>query len=214
MLFRSTIALIGASRGIGLALLEFYAGAGWRVHATVRDLDGPASDVKGDVQLHLLDVTDETGVDRFASELPMTDVLIHNAGVYGTGMTRDALWAVNVDAPIRMAEAVLPRLPPGGKMVLVTSQMGARRGGTGSLGAYGDSKAALNDAFRARARRWHEAGAIAIVLHPGWVKTDMGGRNASLTPQQSAEGIATVVESLAPKNHGQFLTWDGREHPW
>jgi NAD(P)-dependent dehydrogenase (short-subunit alcohol dehydrogenase family) len=96
----------------------------------------------------------------------------------------------------------------------MTSQKGARRGRSGSLGDYGDSKAALNDEFRRRSPRWRDAGAIAVVMHPGWVQTDMGGQGASITVAESANGIKEVLDALTAEDHGQFLTWDGRVHPW
>jgi NAD(P)-dependent dehydrogenase (short-subunit alcohol dehydrogenase family) len=96
----------------------------------------------------------------------------------------------------------------------VSSQLGARRGNRGSLGDYGDSKAALNDELRLRAPGWAEQGLIAIVLHPGWVRTDMGGRAATLSVEESVTGIRNLVEGLTDAHHGRFWTWDGREHPW
>ena len=96
----------------------------------------------------------------------------------------------------------------------MTSQMGSRGRRKGSLGDYGDSKAALNDEFRARAPAWLAAGVVAVVIHPGWVQTDMGGPGAAITVQESASGIIQVMDGLTPNDHGKFLTWDGREHPW
>jgi NAD(P)-dependent dehydrogenase (short-subunit alcohol dehydrogenase family) len=92
--------------------------------------------------------------------------------------------------------------------------LGARRGRSGSLGDYGDSKAALNDEFRRLAPAWAAAGAISVVIHPGWVKTDMGGAGAPLSVTESASGIKRVMDGLRPEDNGKFLTWDGRIHPW
>ena len=75
-------------------------------------------------------------------------------------------------------------------------------------------KAALNDEFRRRSGDWRRRGAVAVVMHPGWVRTDMGGDGASLSVTESADGIADVLDSLTASDHGKFLTWDGREHPW
>ena len=124
--------------------------------------------------------------------------------------------AVNVHAPIKLVASLLACVAASDqrKIVIMTSQMGAREGRSGSLGVYGDSKAALNDAFRSKEPGWKAAGVTAIVMHPGWVRTDMGGEHASLSPRESALGIKGVVESLTPDQHGQFLTWDGHEHPW
>jgi NAD(P)-dependent dehydrogenase (short-subunit alcohol dehydrogenase family) len=96
----------------------------------------------------------------------------------------------------------------------MTSQLGARYGRKRSLGLYGDSKAALNDAFRTLAPGWSQQGVMAIVMHPGWVRTDMGGASAPLSVTESVAGIRQVVAQLAPAAHGRFWTWNGREHPW
>jgi len=72
----------------------------------------------------------------------------------------------------------------------------------------------LNDKFRALAPDWARTGIVGIVMHPGWVRTDMGGPGASLSPQESAAGIRNVIAGLRPEHHGRFWTWDGREHDW
>ena len=79
---------------------------------------------------------------------------------------------------------------------------------------YGDSKAALNDKFRALAPAWGRDGLIAIVMHPGWVRTDMGGRSAPLSVEESVRGIRQVIARLTAAQHGRFWTWNGREHEW
>ena len=215
-----TVAIIGASRGIGLGLVERYAGEGWRVHATTRAPERPGAlgEVAGDVRLHRLEVTDrsEQRALRDALEDEAVDVLIHNAGVYGRGMSAAAVHRINAEAPIEVAEALMDAVLRSGqrKIALVTSMMGARRGSTRSLGKYGDSKAALNDRFRAREAGWRERGCIAVVIHPGWVRTDMGGRNAAISVEESARGIREVMAALDVSGHGRFRTWDGRDHPW
>jgi NAD(P)-dependent dehydrogenase (short-subunit alcohol dehydrogenase family) len=106
------------------------------------------------------------------------------------------------------------RLVDNGKVVLMTSAMGSRRGRTGSLGDYGDSKAALNDEFRLRAPAWGVAGVVAVVMHPGWVRTDMGGSGATLSVEDSVAGIRRVISGLSTGDHGRFYNWDGTEQPW
>ena len=123
--------------------------------------------------------------------------------------------AVNADAPIAVATALLGALARAdGRMVLITSQLGARHGRSGSMGDYGDSKAALNDAFREISPEWADAGVTAIVLHPGWVRTDMGGSNAPVSVEESAAGIRRVIAELTAADHGHFLTFRGEQHPW
>jgi len=124
--------------------------------------------------------------------------------------------AINADAPIRIAQALLPAVihSTEKKIVLMTSQLGARYGRSRSLGLYGDSKAALNDTLRALAPEWGQQGVIAIVMHPGWVRTDMGGASASLSVTGSVTGMRQVIARLTAAEHGRFWTWNGREHPW
>ena len=211
--------MIGASRGIGLELVRQYAAAGWDVHATTRTpaQPGELGDIKGAIQLHALDVRDAAQTDALVAVLPEKglNVVIHNAGIY-RGHSREDMMEVNARAPITVVQRLIDenRLAPGGRIVLMTSQMGARRGQSGSLGNYGDSKAALNDEFRLRTPAWELAGVVAIVMHPGWVRTDMGGRGATLSVEESAAGIRRVVTGLSSSDHGRFYTWDGREHPW
>ena len=112
-----TVAIIGASRGIGLGFVEAYAADGWTVHATTRAPASPGAlgTVDGDVTLHGLDVANGRHIAALAAELGNTalDVLIHNAGVYGDGMSREQVMAINAEAPIALVEALLPAVARG-----------------------------------------------------------------------------------------------------
>ncbi len=165
--------------------------------------------------VHRLDVTDERELTEMIVSLDEPfDRVIHNAGI-NRGLQAEIM-TVNAEAPISVLQALLDAglLVTDGVIAIMSSQVGARRGRSGSLGDYGDSKAALNDEFRRRADRWRTVGAIAVVMHPGWVRTDMGGSGASIGVTESADGITRVLDGLSASQHGQFLTWDGREHPW
>lgn len=205
--------VVGASRGIGLGLVETHLADGWAVHGTTRDGSSPVD--HPNLTPHRLDVRDRDQLADLVKSLgsPLNRI-IHNAGVLTAPGSE--MMEVNAVAPIRTVEALLEagRLLPGGVVAIMTSQRGARRGRSGSLGDYGDSKAALNDAFRERSEAWREAGAIAVVIHPGWVRTDMGGASAPLTVVESVEGIKSLLDRVTPDDHGSFLTWDGRIHPW
>jgi NAD(P)-dependent dehydrogenase (short-subunit alcohol dehydrogenase family) len=216
----STVMIIGASRGIGLECARQYAAAGWRVHATTRTPAQPGAleNLAGEVVIHALDVRSAPQIETLAQAVATEgiDVLIHNAGVAGRGLDPEEVMCINAEAPIRVAQALLPAVTRSSekKIVLLTSQLGARRGRTGSLGVYGDSKAALNDAFRTHAPVWGRAGLIAIVMHPGWVRTDMGGAGAPVSVQESVRGMRQVIARVTPAEHGRSWTWEGREHPW
>jgi NAD(P)-dependent dehydrogenase (short-subunit alcohol dehydrogenase family) len=208
-----SVLIVGASRGIGLGLVDVHLEDGWTVHATTRDGTPPRP--HPDLTTHVLDVRDEGRLEELIGALDSpVDRVIHNAGVLRA--PRADLMEVNADAPIRTIDALLAasRVKESGSVAIMTSQMGARRGRTGSLGDYGDSKALLNDRFRERCDRWLEVGVIAVVIHPGWVRTDMGGSGASLSVADSATGIKEVLDDLSAADHGKFLTWDGRTHPW
>lgn len=215
-----TVMIIGASRGIGLELARQYARAGWRVHATTRTPEQPGTlgSLAGEVILHELDVCCADQIAALAQAVADEgiDVLIHNAGISDRRHSRDVVMRVNAEAPITVTQALLDAVQRGNqkKIVLMTSQLGARYGSRRSLGAYGDSKAALNDALRAHAPVWGRDGLIAIVMHPGWVRTDMGGRGAPLAVEDSVSGMRRVIAGLTPAQHGRFWTWEGREHPW
>ncbi len=215
-----TILIVGASRGIGLGLVEAYAAAGWRVHATSRTPGQPGrlADLPGEVVIHGLEARDIGQIDALATavEREAIDLLVHNAGVGDRGRSREEVMQINAVAPIRVVEALLDAVARSAqrKVVLMTSQLGARRGRSESLGDYGDSKAALNDAFRDRADAWAKRAVTAIVMHPGWVRTDMGGAAAPLSIRESVDSMRRVIAELRPEDHGRFLTWDGREHPW
>lgn len=212
--------IIGASRGIGLELARQYAADGWRVHATIRTPKQPGElgNLSGDIVLHELEVRHADHIAALAQAVASEgiDVLIHNAGVSDRKLSPQEVMRINAEAPIAVTQALLPAVQRSAekKIVLMTSQLGARYGRSRRLGTYGESKAALNDAFRELAPTWGQAGLIAIVMHPGWVRTDMGGAAASLSVQESASGIRRVIDGLTPAHHGRFWTWNGREHAW
>lgn len=203
--------IVGASRGIGLGLAERHLADGWAVTVTTRDGSAPTPGATT-LPLDVRDVGQLGGLIA-AVDAPF-DRLVHNAGVMRRPL--DEMMEVNAVAPIRTVEALLGAdlIAGGGTIAIMTSQMGARRGRTGSLGGYGDSKAALNDEFRRRAGDWADQGVVAVVMHPGWVRTDMGGSAASISVQESVDGITSVLDGLTPDRHGSFLTWRGDVHPW
>jgi len=215
-----SVLIIGGSRGIGLGLVEIFANHGWEVHATVRDDLGEerVSQIRGDISVHRLDVRDKKMTNQLAKKLQnrALDVLLHNAGVYGNRMPESEVLQINSVAPFEVVAAFLHLVVQSThkKIAILTSQMGARNGGETPIGTYGKSKCILNDKFRELEPEWKAFGATSIVVHPGWVATDMGGASAPLSIADSAAGIFRTLENLKASNSGSFLTWEGNQHPW
>jgi NAD(P)-dependent dehydrogenase (short-subunit alcohol dehydrogenase family) len=224
-----TVLITGANRGIGLELARQYAADGWGVIATARDPNAATElrGVKGEVRVEALEVTDQKQVKALAKKLDgiAIDVLLNNAGMltgYETfGQTDAQSWLqtvhVNTIAPLQMAEAFVEHVARSKekKIVAITSGMGSIGRGSGSGAyAYRSSKAALNMAMATAANDLKGRGVIVAVISPGWVKTDMGGSGADLTPKQSADGIRTVIAGLKPATSGHFFNHSGEEIPW
>jgi NAD(P)-dependent dehydrogenase (short-subunit alcohol dehydrogenase family) len=224
-----SVLISGASRGLGLEFARHYAEAGWRVHATCRDPDHAAAlkAVTGDVVLHPLQVTEKASIDALSlglNSLPL-DLVIANAGVSGPrGMTPELIdresWmetmAVNALAPLALAGTLRRNLEKGKqkKVVAISSRLGSITLNGGGFYAYRSSKAALNSAWRSLAVDWRSAGMICVVLHPGWVATDMGGPGADIKPPESVAGMAKVIAGLTADSNGRFFDYTGAELPW
>jgi NAD(P)-dependent dehydrogenase (short-subunit alcohol dehydrogenase family) len=223
-----TVLITGANRGLGLEFARQYAADGWTVIAGCRRPD-EASELGaiGGVEVHAVDVAEPAEVESFASavgERPL-DLVIANAGVYGgDGQTLgdidyeafDRTLRVNLFGPLRIAEAFRPHLEKAaGKLVAITSQMGSIDDNkSGGFIAYRASKAGLNAAWKSVALALAPKGVTAMVMHPGWVATDMGGRQAPTTPEQSVTGMRKVIAGLGPSDAGSFRAFDGRTLPW
>lgn len=211
--------IIGASRGIGLGMARRYAEDGWEVHATTRNPQNPGElgSIGGNVTVHGLDVRDAEQIAALAAELGARpiDHLIHSAGVL-RGVGREEMMAVNADAPLNVVGALFDAVVRSDekKIAILTSQMGARHGGGTPTDLYGESKCILNDRFRDIEPDWRAAGVTAVVFHPGWVATEMGGRGAPVSVDESVGGMRRVIAEMTPDDSGKFLTWKGTEHSW
>jgi NAD(P)-dependent dehydrogenase (short-subunit alcohol dehydrogenase family) len=216
-----SVLITGANRGIGLEFARQYSGEGWDVTATARkssrELDGLG------VRVEALDMRDLDAVAGFSERLDTLDLLIANAGTYGpkTVTTSEEAhdWAdtfvVNTIAPFLLAQSVLPLVSrANGKLVAITSKMGSiEDNSSGGYIGYRSSKTALNSAWRSLAIE-NRGEVVAAVLHPGWVKTRMGGGSAPLTTEQSVTGVRHVIENLRPDQSGGFFNYDGSQIPW
>jgi len=229
----ASVLITGANRGIGFEFARSFADNGWHVHACCRNPDR-AKDLKelivgtvGAVTLHKLDVTDGLKVASLARELAddPIDVLLNNAGIYGPrtgfGETDYKEWlpviAANVLAPMRMAERFIEHLALGERKLIVniSSRMGSM-GDNGKGGAYiyRSSKAALNAVVKSLSIDLAPRGITVVAFHPGWVKTDMGGESAAITPAESVKGMRGVIDRLTVSDTGKFFNYDGEPIPW
>ena len=222
----STVVITGANRGIGLALVKEYLAAGDTVIATARNVDAASELSATGAELHSLEVTDAASVAAFKAALGSRpiDILINNAGVgsrTGLGQVnydefQHAL-AVNAIAPVRVTEALMENLAASEKKlaVTITSQLGSIAQASGGWGLiYKTSKAAVNMAMRTAAESLAEHGIVTLVLHPGHVETDMGGKGAPVKPADSAAGLKKTIETAGPSKELRFLDWRGETLPW
>ena len=229
------VVITGASRGIGFELtrqsLERGANviAGVRSPARASDLVNLKSSAGDRLTILAVDVTSVESVESFAEGLKVNkidrvDVLINNAGDYlDDNDSLDTLssetvidtFNTNVFGTLRMTRAMLPFLRQSRqpKVVSISSLMGsiADNAGGGSF-AYRMSKSAVNMFMKTLAVDEREI--LSLAMHPGWVKTEMGGERAPLSPEKSAEGILTVIETSTLGDSGKFFNHAGRELPW
>ena len=222
----SCVLVIGASRGIGLELVRQYRAEGARVTGTARDEAGLAALRALGASALRLDVADPVSVSGLAWQLDGAafDTVVVNAGVYGPdGLSApqpptladfDRVMRTNVLGPMQVVPQLADALAPAARLGLITSRMGsigARSNASGWL--YRASKAAANSVLRDLAFAL-EGRALCVALHPGWVRTDMGGPGADLSVEQSAAGLRAVLAGLTPAQHGGFLDQDGQPLPW
>jgi NAD(P)-dependent dehydrogenase (short-subunit alcohol dehydrogenase family) len=215
-----SVLITGANRGIGAALAAAYRSAGAQVIGTARKPDEPG--------LYPLDVTNTDSVAALAAQLAVRpiDILICNAGIYpDRGRSfRDApdpaLWAqgfaTNVTGVFLTVHALLPNLRQGqhARIAIISSQMGSSTRASGGSYIYRASKAAAVNLGRNLARDLVPDHIVLGIYHPGWVRTDMGGDAADISPEVAAAGLIDRIASLTPATSGRFETWDGRDMPF
>ena len=224
----------GANRGIGLELVRQYASGGWNVHATCRNPD-QATELQAlvggrgnNIIVHQLDVTSDSGIAEIAAMfrgIPI-DILFNNAGVYGPagtgfGSTQrdDWLKALNVNtiSPMKLMEALVDNVAASELRIIATmsSKMGSMADNhSGGSYVYRSTKAALNAVMVSAAHDLRPRGVTAVVLHPGWVRTDMGGPNGEISVTESVSGMRRILAGLRPENAGSFYDIDGSIIPW
>ena len=219
------VVIVGASRGIGLEFVRQYREAGAQVTATARSDEGLARIEALGARALRVDVATAAGASALAWPIDgeAFDVAVLNAGVYGprtsglntpTEAEFDAVMHTNVLGAMRVLPLLAEALAPGARLAVISSRMGSmglRANPSGWL--YRASKAALNsvlkDASLALAGR-----ALCVALHPGWVRTDMGGEGADLDVADSVAAMRRTLAALTPADHGGFLDHDGQPLAW
>jgi NAD(P)-dependent dehydrogenase (short-subunit alcohol dehydrogenase family) len=219
------VLIIGASRGLGFEFVGQYLGAGAQVTATARSEAGLASLRAAGATALALDVTSAENASRLAWQLDgqAFDVVVFCAGVYGPRSAdlappTDAEFAEVMTSNVLGAMRVLPglaeSLAPGARLAVISSRMGAIGPRTASSGwLYRASKAALNSVLKDVSLAF-EGRAVCVSLHPGWVRTEMGGAGADLSPAQSVGALRRTIAALTPADNGRFLDHDGSPIDW
>jgi len=224
----TTILITGAGRGVGFELASQALDKGWDVIGSVRTVEDQRALSQKLPSMAVLnfDVTDFEGVSKVANAFhrPL-DILINNAGIIGpktqstTDMDFDGFahtLQVNTLAPLAVSQAFLPLLKEGRnpRLINISSIMGRFHSSKSDRIAYRASKAALNKLTQCMAADYGEMGISCIAMHPGWVRTDMGGEGADISAEESAAGILRVAETLEPESSGKFIDWDGTPRGW
>lgn len=229
----ANVLVTGANRGIGLALATAFAARGDTVLACCRE---PARATAlhslakiGAVQVLPLRVDDAESVAALARTLSTAtiDVLVNNAGVSGGPLESQTAidvdfdewaeaFAINTMGPVRVMQALLPQLERSRhpKVMSITSQLGALSLDLTLAYGYSATKAALNKFMRLAAIDLKPRGIAVGVIHPGWVRTDLGGPGGQIEPAESAAGIVKVIDDLSLETTGRFWKWSGSLHDW
>jgi NAD(P)-dependent dehydrogenase (short-subunit alcohol dehydrogenase family) len=217
-----TILITGAGRGLGLELARQSAQDGWRVIGTVRKPVAEAG-----LETIMLDVTNMAQIKQLSSRLKGVpiDVLFCNAGISGKrgmalGSFDYAEWEkvlrVNLLGAAALIEALVDNVAASERktIAVMSSRLGSIAESSGMTLPYSTSKAALNLLAKGLAANLAARGIIVVALSPGWVRTDMGGQAAPLTPETSVRGLRNVIGRLRREDSGKFLSYDGSSIPW
>ena len=225
-----TVLITGANRGLGLEFVKQYALDNYEVIACTRkinkkdDLHRLQASFEN-ISIHTLDVENFLSIDQFAKTLTKPiDILINNAGLYPNSsfdhINYEAwlnAFKINALAAFKMVKAFLPNLKKGElkKIASLTSKMGSidENSGGGEY-LYRSSKTALNMVMKSLSIDLKPHDMSLITLHPGWVRTDMGGPNGLIDVDESVTGMKRQIDKLSIKTTGQFIAYDGKKIPW
>jgi len=231
---KKVVFVSGANRGIGLEFARQLSEIGYIVIAGYRKPEKSQellelAETSRNFHVYRGDATNEKDVQGLAKyihdKFKKLDVLINNAGInikYESSIDdvdpADIMenFRVNIVGPFLIGKHLRPLMPGGNgcKIINITSQMGSIQMSNGGSVPYRISKAALNMLTRNQSLAYRDYGIITVGLHPGWVKTDMGGPDAPLDPAETVSMMLGVIENLTPDDNGAFLTYDGRVLPY
>lgn len=227
-----SVLITGANRGLGLEFTKQYAELGYRVFASARAPEEARAltalaQKHERISVHALDVSSDESPRALAKQLAKQpiDILLNNAGFWGGDEQRfgkinyeSALETFNINAlgPLRVAEAFLEQVAASERklMVAVTSGMGSIGDSSGGSYSYRASKAALNMSFHNLGLDLKSRGIIAVVINPGWVQTDMGGKQAPTTVEDSIAAMRRVFDRLTLSDAGSFQNYKGGTIEW
>ena len=228
------VLITGASRGIGLEMVRYGIEQNWRIFACCRHpqqaetLMSLAKLTNGRTSVHIADMYELATIQALSYELrnEPIDMLINNAGIYGSDKNKFGhvdvqswinTFQVNSIAPLKIAEAMIEQVRMGEQKIIacLSSKMGSMDdNGSGGSYIYRSSKAALNAVVKSMAVDLRKDGIKCVALHPGWVKTDMGGPNAEISTRESVTNMFDILLSLQPTDSGRFIDIDGTDIPW
>ena len=223
-----TALIIGASRGLGLGLVKTLLADGWQVTATVRNpKTADTLQALGKVRIEKLDMDDQQAVIALSQQLKgeVFDLLFVNAGVKGPDVQTPGgatlaevgqLFFTNAVAPINLAQRFVGQIRPDtGVLAFMSSVLGSvTMPDAPELALYKASKAALNSMTNSFVTQLGEQKMTVLSLHPGWVKTDMGGEGADLDVETSTRGLVDQVNAYVGKGGHHFVNYRGDVIPW
>nr|WP_086938490.1 SDR family oxidoreductase [Thaumasiovibrio occultus] len=226
-----TVLITGANRGIGLALTEVFLAQGKRVIATCRQPEAASAlqalHSQGELTILPLEVTAAASISELATSLQgqAIDIVFNNAGVLGgEQQSVDEMdiadWAnvlaINTIAPFQLSVALKPNLllSKRPRLITISSSMGSLAGTSTNMYSYRSSKAAVNKVMQVLSNEWAADGIIVCPVHPGWVRTDMGGADADISVEESTSGLVALANNLTAAQSGRFWSYDGEELPW
>lgn len=233
-----TLIITGANRGLGLEFVRQFAADRWTITTINRrssdELD--ALQKRYPIQTIQADLTDDASLRRAVAEIahPSVDLLINNAGTMGDGsfsesgfsyqafgtFNRDEwlrVFNINVCTPMVLSELLVGKLEASDNPIIVTlsSMLGSNALNTiGNSYAYRASKAAVNSITKSMGINLKERGITCVALHPGWVRTDMGGPGADIDAPESVRGMRGTIAKLTLEDAGRFLAWNGKAMPY